>query len=1152
MRTGTEGSVQTDREPVRTNDCSFETDKVNKRSSATKPKKLSDFRLVGCEQTAMTELQEELNQYMVQKHALRGVKPEKTLLNIQEYLQLSRATHTEKSIVEYRQVLDAKADSKDTMMALIDDLHKEYIVENKQQWLIVEGDAKTYEILKSLKCEYGEDLSWLIPYPGDWHMLYNYQYPLMKAYYDAGLKSLAQAAAYPLNQIQQCAQFKRTHYFLLEVWEAAYCTMLSSFLSTLDEKKAQSSSDLQQSIVESLLKVRAQREPTMTTTTLRDHLEKYETKLASQYKELSQFLQNQARIDHTWRFWIQFVFEDAMAYIGLFLAIRSGNWNLRTASMKKIAPIFTAFDHQTYQKTISTHIVDILEMPSTILAMFQQGALVVSIKGKPWHSVAIDECHEMMINRSCKSAVVRPTRDHINRVAQFITYSSKAIENLKTQLFPQNEKEESNQSILSSYSKDKAFNNNVTAQMKLMREKGLFEVRTTNRGLINPMTNVKANPDQEHDLLNFRYIGEREFLSRVASVLLQQPSVQAPNRKRRLVTFSDTKKKGQRISQLERDRRLVMLAMRKKINHSKRTGKPIQQTSEQLITYPLAICKDGKPNKGTKSYTTQSLEARYKQTNVFTAHNPIKPECCLLEGMFIINTAPLGIHRTLSEYANFLMKRFIVTQFKQGCKEVHVIFDSPGRLANTPKFFEQARRDESSSISGNHYCDDLDGKTSVSRGKWRENLLNCRECKRKLVVYLGRYFLSHIHSFINTGQTLYIAGAFEEAIADTVWCVQNNNKEQPQPTYTSNAEETDTRIWIHASRTTCTKILLISADTDVYHIGLPLLCTQQKQVIVQVNPISSRQLKFINLQELIHALRTDPDLTQLDQALLPSILQTIYAASGCDYISFFSEIGKATFLRHFFANATFISGGYTITPGTLGNTHLETTDLDLGFLSFLRLIGTIYFKKYASGFDTQSPATYFKKFICPTKSIKEQHQDWINSIRDNIWSRTKFENQMIPSNEALYLHWQRTCWVLQMWSQADKNTIILSDMEQFGWKIVESTLTIIWDSAENIRNIEKRVDAILKGCRCSTGCATARCGCRKKGTSCLEGCECVNCTNMSNVQSTDSAMLEISIEEDILTTTTMAGNEEHEEELMHWVFGPELEEQSPTYSDTED
>ena len=36
-------------------------------------------------------------------------------------------------------------------------------------------------------------------------MLYNVQYPLMKAYYDARLKFLAQAAGYLVNQIKQCA-----------------------------------------------------------------------------------------------------------------------------------------------------------------------------------------------------------------------------------------------------------------------------------------------------------------------------------------------------------------------------------------------------------------------------------------------------------------------------------------------------------------------------------------------------------------------------------------------------------------------------------------------------------------------------------------------------------------------------------------------------------------------------------------------------------------------------------------------------------------------------------------------------------------------------------------------------------------------------------
>ncbi len=36
-------------------------------------------------------------------------------------------------------------------------------------------------------------------------------------------------------------------------------------------------------------------------------------------------------------------------------------------------------------------------MPTTILAMYQQRAFVVSINGRPWHSVAIDESHEMQV-----------------------------------------------------------------------------------------------------------------------------------------------------------------------------------------------------------------------------------------------------------------------------------------------------------------------------------------------------------------------------------------------------------------------------------------------------------------------------------------------------------------------------------------------------------------------------------------------------------------------------------------------------------------------------------------------------------------------------------------------------------------------------------
>ena len=44
-------------------------------------------------------------------------------------------------------------------------------------------------------------------------------------------------------------------------------------------------------------------------------------------------------------------------------------------------------------------------MPAPVITMFQQ---VVSISGRSWDSVAIDKCHEMLINKHCKTSIVKP------------------------------------------------------------------------------------------------------------------------------------------------------------------------------------------------------------------------------------------------------------------------------------------------------------------------------------------------------------------------------------------------------------------------------------------------------------------------------------------------------------------------------------------------------------------------------------------------------------------------------------------------------------------------------------------------------------------------------------------------------------------------
>ena len=74
----------------------------------------------------------------------------------------------------------------------------------------------------------------------------------------------------------------------------------------------------------------------------------------SQTKEdFMKVVTRRSETDKTWRFWTQFVFTDCFCYFGLYLAVRSSNWQLRVASLEQMAPIFAAFDREYYYHTIS-------------------------------------------------------------------------------------------------------------------------------------------------------------------------------------------------------------------------------------------------------------------------------------------------------------------------------------------------------------------------------------------------------------------------------------------------------------------------------------------------------------------------------------------------------------------------------------------------------------------------------------------------------------------------------------------------------------------------------------------------------------------------------------------------------------------------------
>ena len=118
------------------------------------------------------------------------------------------------SNVVYLPVVDLHADSTEAMEAVVAKLHKEYGIGERADYLVLVGDQKTYTCVCELKQEYGAHLDWVIPFIGDWHLLSNCQSVLMKVYYDAGLKDLAECSGHrgeTLTSIKKCSSYKRTH-----------------------------------------------------------------------------------------------------------------------------------------------------------------------------------------------------------------------------------------------------------------------------------------------------------------------------------------------------------------------------------------------------------------------------------------------------------------------------------------------------------------------------------------------------------------------------------------------------------------------------------------------------------------------------------------------------------------------------------------------------------------------------------------------------------------------------------------------------------------------------------------------------------------------------------------------------------------------------
>ena len=112
-------------------------------------------------------------------------------------------------------------------------------------------------------------------------------------------------------------------------------------------------------------------------------------------------------------------------------------------------------------------------------------------------------------------------------------------------------------------SRDVIADQNITVMLDYIEENKMLPTSSENLGLQNLLSHTPATPKQAHDLLNFRKIGQEEFQPHVNYHILRDPSVSAPECRKCLHTFASTKARKKKEKQLDQERKLHQICMKK-------------------------------------------------------------------------------------------------------------------------------------------------------------------------------------------------------------------------------------------------------------------------------------------------------------------------------------------------------------------------------------------------------------------------------------------------------------------------------------------------------------------------------------------------------------------------------------------------------------
>ena len=555
-------------------------------------------------------LASEIFVYSLERLTIKNKNMNIFLPNIKCKMSFENTDSCEKSRFAYLDVHDLKADSTETVRIVLDNLYRTFEISTKLNHLVVCGDIKTFEFIMRVKSECKHAMDWVIPYPGDWHILFNYQDVILKVFWDAGLKKVAKCTS--LTTLPATGKFKKVHKFILQSYEALYMYQIDSFLKEYNASSGEGDTTMSSEEVQVALKnvlqelSNADANFTNVNNFISAQNDLKQQLIPSLFKEFDKWCTEMSEKYKTFAFWDRFLKKDVFAYVQLYLGMRSRNWEWRVSAVKHIATLMHAFDRVNYARWLPVHLSQMFALPEYVLDHFRKGGFCTSINGNSFSCIPFDEGHETLINRHTKKIIVKSTPESIGRIASTLPYQAKLVNNFESNLKISKTNLQQHDFAHSVILEEQA---NVFLYFEKWVESGIF-INKEDCSLYQAFTNVHPEKGQVTDLLGYGLEGSTKMIEFVEGGIISPSSTKRfVIRKSLLKTFAPRQMTRRNMKYLEKEKQLITRCYIRTMALLRKGHKLPAANNLQFLETPRAICtKDGLPYKGRKStvYTIHS------------------------------------------------------------------------------------------------------------------------------------------------------------------------------------------------------------------------------------------------------------------------------------------------------------------------------------------------------------------------------------------------------------------------------------------------------------------------------------------------------------------------------------------------------------------